>query len=146
MSTFVKINSIFPTDVEQPFLVERPQNISVGIGQTAVIRCFVGQHQGRVMWAKDGFPLRSDQLTPHKPRSIIGREEFGEHFLKIDNVTMEDSAEYQCMVLAHGEQGGIRAVAHLTVLIEPASVNDGSVSTSICVLLCLFSSVLCIFN
>ena len=44
---------------------------------------------------------------------------------------MKDNAEYPCMVLLHGEPEGIRAVAHLTVLIAPASVADNTLAGEI---------------
>ncbi|KAK4018640.1 hypothetical protein OUZ56_000685 [Daphnia magna] len=42
---------------QQQYFTERPQNTSVREGQMAVLRCKVGNQQGRAQWTKDGFAL-----------------------------------------------------------------------------------------
>lgn len=44
-------------EAQQQYFVERPQNVSVREGQTAILRCKVGNQQGRAQWTKDGFAL-----------------------------------------------------------------------------------------
>jgi len=58
-----------------------------------------------------------ERIIPAFPRyTIIGNEETGEHYMRIENATMEDDAEYQCQVGPRGIQKPIRANARLTVL------------------------------
>ena len=116
-------------DGQQQTFIEMPHNISVVEGQTAVMRCIVGHQQGRVNWGKHGErrpkgPIEYDRIIPDYPHySIIGNAESGEHFLRIENATMDDDASYQCQVRKSGEQNWIQANAHLTILSPPASVE-----------------------
>ena len=88
------------------------------------MRCIVGRQRGLVQWVKGGFGLGFDRLIPDEPRySVTGNEVSGEHFLRIENATIDDDAEYQYQVLSRGMQKPIWANAHLTVLIPPASVE-----------------------
>lgn len=48
----------------QQYFAERPQNTSVREGQMAVLRCRVGNQQGRVQWTKDGFALGKSLFRP----------------------------------------------------------------------------------
>jgi len=62
---------------------------------------------------------------------VIQYDESGEHFLRIKNATVEDTADYECIGRPRGKQKGIRSHAHLTVLIPPASVdNEGTIPQS----------------
>ena len=47
---------------QQQYFVERPQNNSVRQGETALLRCKVGNQQGRAQWTKDGFALGKSLL------------------------------------------------------------------------------------
>ena len=42
---------------QQQYFAERPQNTSVREGQMVVLRCRVGNQQGRAQWTKEGFAL-----------------------------------------------------------------------------------------
>ena len=108
---------------QQLFFVEGPQNTSVHEGQTAVMRCIIGRQQGFAIWRINEIFLTLERL-PFFPRyKVIDNEESGEHFLRIENATIKDDAEYECQVVYHGTQKKIQARAHLTVLIPPASVH-----------------------
>ncbi|XP_046635770.1 synaptogenesis protein syg-2-like isoform X3 [Daphnia pulicaria] len=109
---------------QQQYFTERPQNTSVREGQMAVLRCRVGNQQGRAQWTKDGFALGFERTIPSFPRyTIMGSEEQGEHNIRIENATLDDDAEYQCQVGPRGLSKPIRADAQLTVLIPPTSVE-----------------------
>uniref|UniRef100_A0A0N8CD86 Down syndrome cell adhesion molecule n=1 Tax=Daphnia magna TaxID=35525 RepID=A0A0N8CD86_9CRUS len=109
---------------QQQYFTERPQNTSVREGQMAVLRCKVGNQQGRAQWTKDGFALGFERTIPSFPRyTIMGSEEQGEHNIRIENATLDDDAEYQCQVGPRGLSKPIRADAQLTVLIPPSSVE-----------------------
>ncbi|XP_059352881.1 nephrin-like [Daphnia carinata] len=109
---------------QQQYFAERPQNTSVREGQMAVLRCRVGNQQGRAQWTKDGFALGFERTIPSFPRyTIMGSEEQGEHHIRIENATLDDDAEYQCQVGPRGNSKPIRADAQLTVLIPPSSVE-----------------------
>ena len=42
---------------QQQYFVIPPSDISVAVGQTAVISCVVGNRAGRVQWTKGGLTL-----------------------------------------------------------------------------------------
>ncbi|KAK8779720.1 hypothetical protein V5799_018940 [Amblyomma americanum] len=54
---------------------------------------------------------------------MTGEPSQGVHNLRIDNATLEDDAEYQCQVGPTSDHKAIRADAHVTVLLPPASVT-----------------------
>lgn len=111
-------------DGQQQYFMERPQNTSVREGHTAILRCKVGNQQGRAQWTKDGFALGFDRSIAAFPRyAVTGSDQLGEHHMRIENATLDDDAEYQCQVGPKGSQKPIRANALLNVLIPPTSVE-----------------------
>ena len=72
----------------------------------------------------------------------------GEHFLRIENATTDDEAEYECQAGPRGKQKGIRASAHLNVLVAPAAetaetaITITAVSTAAAMLLLLSGIVI----
>ena len=68
--------SVFTGDgqQQQQYFAERPQNTSVREGQMAVLRCRVGNQQGRAQWTKDGFALGKSKRSicfGHLPIDIV---------------------------------------------------------------------------
>lgn len=86
--------------------------------------CEVSNQAGPVQWSKDGFVLGFNRSIPGYPRySMTGDPMQGIHNLKIENATLDDDAEYQCQVGPTSDHKAIRADAHVTVLLPPASVT-----------------------
>lgn len=91
-------------NVNQKFTVE-PENLSANAGTKVTLPCRVIGKHGLLQWTKDDFGLGTDRnLTGFERYSMIGIEEDGDHNLRIDNVTLEDDAKYQCQV-SPGPQG-----------------------------------------
>lgn len=108
---------------QQNFRV-RPQAREVIEGHTVELMCEVSNQAGAVQWSKDGFVLGFNRSIPGYPRySMTGDPLQGIHNLKIENATLDDDAEYQCQVGPTSDHRAIRADAHVTVLLPPASVT-----------------------
>lgn len=106
----------------QQFL-ERPQDLSVIKGQTAVLRCVVENRVGMIQWGKgkdNPIMLGFDRQIPgYGGRySIIGNDR-SEYNLQILNTVLDDDDEFQCQVGPAQNNPPLLAKAHLTVLVPP---------------------------
>ncbi|KAL3885782.1 hypothetical protein ACJMK2_025820 [Sinanodonta woodiana] len=102
----------------QEFL-EKPQNMSVVKGQTAVMKCSVQNRAGLVQWARDGLMLGYDRKIPGYSRySMIGNND-QEYHLQIIDVNLSDDADLSCQVSPAVNNPPLVAMGHLTVLVPP---------------------------
>ena len=149
------INSIFPTEVEQlQYFMQRPDNTTVSVGQTAIMRCIIGRQQGFAIWRINEIFLTLERLASFPRYKVIGNEESGEHFLRIENVTVQDQGKYECQAGRNGEQKAIRTFAQLTVIIplspSPSPAPSPSPSSSSCLTATLifysYFQLYCVFS
>lgn len=103
--------------------IERPQDLSVIKGQTAVLRCAVENRVGMIQWGKgttNPIMLGFDRQIPgYQGRySIIGSDRT-EYNLQILNTILDDDDDFQCQVGPADNNPPLVAKAHLTVLVPP---------------------------
>ncbi|KAH9491414.1 hypothetical protein Btru_031278 [Bulinus truncatus] len=114
------------------YFQERPKDTNVIRGQTAVLKCVIGDRKGAVQWTKDGFSLGFNRTIPGLNRYSVTSSHDNEFNLMIVNASLEDDAVYECQVLPKDGDGRLQATATLTVLVPceaPIIVNysNGSV-------------------
>ncbi|XP_031628454.1 irregular chiasm C-roughest protein-like [Contarinia nasturtii] len=123
MAIFMLQNCCSDSASNQAFTLE-PEDHSVLIGSSVILPCRVEHKQGVLQWTKDDFGLgwqRNLSLSGFERYTMIGSDEEGDYTLKIDPVTLDDDAKYQCQV-SPGPLGqpGIRSqFAKLNVLVPP---------------------------
>ncbi|XP_060601091.1 synaptogenesis protein syg-2-like isoform X3 [Ruditapes philippinarum] len=103
--------------------IERPQDLSVVKGQTAVLKCAVTNRVGMIQWGKgeiNPIMLGFDRQIPgyNGRYSIIGNDQ-KEFNLQILNTNLDDDDVFQCQVGPADNNPGLRASAKLTVLVPP---------------------------
>ncbi|KAL4229150.1 Immunoglobulin C1-set domain [Mactra antiquata] len=103
--------------------IERPQDLNVVIGQTALLRCAVENRVGMIQWGKGSpFPimLGFDRNIPgYQGRySYIGNDPT-EHNLQITDTILDDDDVFQCQVGPADNNPSLFAKAHLTILVPP---------------------------
>ncbi|XP_012942646.1 nephrin [Aplysia californica] len=105
---------------------EIPKNTNVIRGQTAVLKCVIGDRKGAVQWTKDGFPLGFNRTIPGFSRYSISSTNDDEFNLMIVNADLVDDATFECQVLPKDGDDPLRASATLTVLVpcEPPKILD----------------------
>ncbi|KAI8775331.1 nephrin [Biomphalaria glabrata] len=110
------------------YFQERPKDTNVIRGQTAVLKCVIGDRKGLVQWTKDGFSLGFNRTIPGLDRYSITSSHPNEWNLMIVNAALEDDAVYECQVLPKDGDGKLQATATLTVLVpcETPSILDYS--------------------
>nr|QRF78294.1 Nephrin [Lineus viridis] len=98
----------------------KPNDTIVVQGQTIILKCEVGNQQGRVQWTKDGFALGFSRDIPGYSRySMLGDESRGVYNLKIVNVALGDDALYECQVGPSSGHPPIKTRATLSVAVPP---------------------------
>uniref|UniRef100_A0A915E080 Ig-like domain-containing protein n=1 Tax=Ditylenchus dipsaci TaxID=166011 RepID=A0A915E080_9BILA len=102
-------------------IVEHPQNTTVRVGETVVMKCRVEDQKGTLQWIKNGFGLGVDRTLPLLERhTMVGKLNLGEYHLQIRNVTVGDDDLYSCQLApTDTEQSQDSKTAKLTVLVEP---------------------------
>lgn len=91
---------------EQKFVIE-PEDVSVELGTHITLPCRVTSKQGVLQWTKDDFGLGTHRnLSAFERYSMIGNDDDGDYSLKIDSVSLEDDAKFQCQV-SPGPEGTI---------------------------------------
>ncbi|BFZ25572.1 hypothetical protein BsWGS_28611 [Bradybaena similaris] len=96
---------------------EVPKDTNVIRGQTAVLKCVIGDRKGAVQWTKDGFSLGFNRTIPGYDRYSVTSSNENEFSLMIVNAHLEDDAIYECQVLPRGGDDKLQAKASLTVLV-----------------------------
>jgi hypothetical protein len=107
--------------------VQKPSDVKVNLGETALLKCSVSARHGDVQWIHDGTALGYDRKVPGKPRySVIWTEnEDTEYHLQIANVTLDDEGTFACQVAPIGDwDTKLEAKAKIRVLIPPKHVPD----------------------
>ncbi len=104
---------------------ESPKNVTILVGQDAILRCTVKNQKGDVIWCKDSFCLFTRTRNISDSRiSIIGDARNGEHHLQIKNVTLFDNTNYECQVNAHEMDKAAKSEkAFLNVLVKPTLIS-----------------------
>jgi len=92
---------------------EHLNNVSVVVGETAVLSCRV-EGEARVVWKGPGGGL----VTPSK-RLALARGEAGSATLTITDCTEEDAGEYYCLLA--GEESSVSTSCRLSVTKEPGA-------------------------
>ncbi|KAI1716921.1 immunoglobulin domain-containing protein [Ditylenchus destructor] len=102
-------------------IVEHPQNTTVRIGETVILKCRVENQKGSLQWVKGGFGLGTARDMPLLERfSMVGKINLGEYHLQIKNVTVTDEDMYECQLSpTDNETSQVSSQAKLTVLVEP---------------------------
>ncbi|CAL1531983.1 unnamed protein product [Lymnaea stagnalis] len=96
---------------------EEPRDSNVIRGQTAVLKCVIGDRKGAVQWTKDGFSLGFNRTIPGLDRYSITSSHENEFNLMIVNASLDDDAVYECQVLPKDGDSRLQARATLTVLV-----------------------------
>ncbi|CAG5131926.1 unnamed protein product, partial [Candidula unifasciata] len=108
----------FPVTVNAAqYFQEVPRDTNVIRGQTAVLKCVIGDRKGAVQWTKDGFSLGFNRTIPGYDRYSVTSSHENEFNLMIVNAHLEDDAVYECQVLPRGGDDRLQARAALTVLV-----------------------------
>ncbi|OQR78753.1 nephrin-like, partial [Tropilaelaps mercedesae] len=82
---------------DQQYFKVRPQSVQLVEGQTTELQCHIGNLGGQVQWSKDGFVLGYESIIPGFPRyQMVIDEPRGIYNLRLNHVTLDDEAEYQC--------------------------------------------------
>ncbi|XP_052804572.1 LOW QUALITY PROTEIN: nephrin-like [Mya arenaria] len=99
---------------------QRPQDLSVIRGQTAVIMCAVENRVGKIQWAKGQFMLGFERNIPgfDGRYSVIG-DDRTEYNLQITNTELRDDDDFECQVQPAENNPPLKAKAHLTILVPP---------------------------
>lgn len=115
---------------QQRFALE-PTDRTAVVGSNILLPCRVENRRGNIQWTRDGFGLGQERILAGFPRySMTGSDEEEDFSLKIDNVNLEDDAQFQCQVGAAEGTKGIRSkTAHLTVYVppEPPKIVQGDI-------------------
>lgn len=106
---------------DQKFAIEA-EDVTAVLGSTVVLPCRVVQKQGVLQWTKDDFGLGAHRdLGAFDRYTMTGTDEDGDYSLRIEALTMDDDARYQCQVSPGPEgQPGIRARFVQLTVITPA--------------------------
>ncbi|XP_028966925.1 nephrin [Galendromus occidentalis] len=111
-------------NLEQQHFKTRPQSVQLIEGQTTELQCQIGNLGGQVQWSKDGFVLGYEADIPGFPRyQMIVDEPRGIYNLKLNKVTLDDEAEYQCQVGPVPDHRAIWSAAYVTVLVPPKQIE-----------------------
>ncbi|XP_063370521.1 irregular chiasm C-roughest protein-like isoform X2 [Cydia amplana] len=106
---------------EQRFARE-PGDQEAIVGSEVILPCRVENKIGALQWTQNDFGLGTNRnLSGYDRYLMIGSDEEGDFSLKIQNVTLEDDANYQCQVSSglNGEPAIRSRYAKLTVLVAP---------------------------
>lgn len=91
-------NTAIASDSNQRFIIE-PENASAVIGASITLPCRVVNRQGVLQWTKDDFGLGAHRnLSAFDRYTMIGNDGDGDYSLRIDPVTLDDDARFQCQV------------------------------------------------
>ncbi|CAB3371539.1 Hypothetical predicted protein [Cloeon dipterum] len=119
--------------LEQRFAIQ-PMSQTAIVGTRVTLPCRVENKRGTLQWTKDSFALGANRNLSSYPRySMIGSDEEGDYSLDINNVSLEDDAEFECQVGAGAGMLPIRSrKAKLTVLVppDPPEILQGRVLTT----------------
>ncbi|KAM9782500.1 nephrin [Neosynchiropus ocellatus] len=112
---------IWGARAQQAFRTE-PRNLTVRMGDTAVLKCEVLRASGTVQWVKDGLLLGPHRALPGFPRySMTGNPKRGQFHLRIDNAQFEDEASYECQAAQSESSTAIMSgSAWITMQIPPS--------------------------
>ncbi|KAM8825896.1 nephrin [Synchiropus picturatus] len=112
---------IWGTRAQQAFRTE-PRNLTVRMGDTAVLKCEVLRASGTVQWVKDGLLLGPHRALPGFPRySMTGNPKRGQFHLRIDDAQFEDEASYECQAAQSESSTAIMSSsAWITMQIPPS--------------------------
>ncbi|XP_022648172.1 nephrin-like [Varroa jacobsoni] len=109
---------------DQQYFKVRPQSVQLIEGQTTELQCHIGNLGGQVQWSKDGFVLGYESVIPGFPRyQMVIDEPRGIYNLRLNQVTLDDEAEYQCQVGPVPDHQAIWAAAYVTVLVPPKQIE-----------------------
>ncbi|XP_070549933.1 obscurin-like [Ptychodera flava] len=109
--------AVVVVELRQTFLTE-PTDTQVVEGDVAQLSCSVENRRGIVSWVRDGVVISENvTMTTSDSRLSISSGTAGQVYdLQIQDVSLEDAAEYRCTVSAAGENDAISSqVAILTV-------------------------------
>lgn len=97
---------------EQKFAIE-PDDVSAILGTHVILPCRVVSKEGMLQWTKDDFGLGTHRnLSAFDRYSMIGNDDDGDYSLKIESVSLDDDAKFQCQV-SPGPEGEM----HFTLMI-----------------------------
>ncbi|XP_063630500.1 irregular chiasm C-roughest protein-like isoform X2 [Cydia splendana] len=102
--------------------VREPSDQEAIVGSEVILPCRVEHKVGALQWTQNDFGLGTNRnLSGYDRYLMIGSDEEGDFSLKIQNVTLEDDADYQCQVSSglNGEPAIRSRYAKLTVLVAP---------------------------
>ena len=115
---------------EQKFLREPPDQ-TAALGEHVTLPCRVENRRGNIQWTRDDFGLGLNRhLKGFDRYRMSGSDEEGDYTLDIENVQLEDDAQFQCQVGAAPGVDPIRSrYATLTVTVppEPPEITNGKV-------------------
>jgi len=105
LQTFSESNS---KSLLQTF-VKEPKSLSLREGDNVTLACSVDNKVGVLQWTRDDFGLGTDrELSGYSRYKMVGEE--GKTWnLRIENVTLDDDAKFQCQVGATEHVGPIRS-------------------------------------
>ena len=102
------------------YLTISPENVTVSEGQSARIKCSVGNRVGTCQWTRDGFALGTERSLPEFARYRMDGGSDDVCDLVIEPVMPLDEGEYQCQVSGYrGVKGISSPKVRLDVNCEP---------------------------
>merc|ERR1712106_459687 len=85
--------------VSQYFIHQPDGLLTVMAGDKVILPCKVENKAGPLQWTRDGFGLGTSRSLPGFPRLSMGGEDLRRDWdLVIEEVQVEDEAEYECQV------------------------------------------------
>jgi len=117
------------TEVIVQSFIQEPESVSLREGDNVTLACSVENKVGTLQWTRDDFGLGTDrQLSGYDRYEMVGAE--GRTWnLRIENVTLEDDAKFQCQVGATEHVGPIRskyAVVKVYASPQPPIITAGA--------------------
>ena len=105
---------------QSQYFVTEPGDVTAIAGDHLMLKCGVGNMEGKCQWTKDGFGLGTDADLPGYPRLSMDTDKLGDCNLNIFPVLPEDEGEYACQA---GGVPGLAAIMsdtpHVMVIAPP---------------------------
>ncbi|KAL5019753.1 hypothetical protein ScPMuIL_002645 [Solemya velum] len=131
---------------------KQPVDKSAVLHGNVVLDCSVKNRVGHLQWTRNGFGLGNerdlsgfDRYTMTGGSTMIGSDLIEEFNLEIQDVNLEDDAEFQCQLQATEAALGIRSRSvHLSIVLPPDSPEIQGGGETVPVVLGIPSNITCL--
>lgn len=122
------LQASFPDPTSQ-FFIEKPVNQTVNEGQDILLKCKVGNLQGRVQWTRNGFAMGYSNVQVKQICSrckLMSSPADGEFNLYVKSVRLGEDENFECQVLPGPNAAmkvPLRAPAFVHIQVAPSRVT-----------------------